>query len=625
MVMGVVVGVLAISFAIWGIGDIFRGGSRTAVASVGSTEITSEQFRQLYTERLQQIGQQMGRPIPYSQARELGIDRQILGQLVSETALDEWAKRLGLGITDAEVARLIRTFPVFQGPDGTFDHQLFVQRIRAAGYTEARFVSEQRRLMVRQHLTESVAGTPVVPKTYLDVANAYQNEQRSIEYVMLGAAQAGTVAEPTDEQLATYFESRRQLFRAPEYRRITVVRLSPAEIARWATVSDEEARKAYDERRQRFTVSGQRRLQQIIFPSEDEAKAAKKRLDEGLSFTDLAKERGLSESDIDLGMISRDTASGSRFTKALEAAFTLPEGGVSDPAQARLGYALVRVVKIEPDSVKPFDEVKDELKQEIARERTRNEVTVKHDKLEDERAGGASLAEAAQRTGLPVVTLDGIDRSGRDATGAVVADLPTDVDMLTPAFAAQAKTETEALRPQDGGYLWFEVTEIIPSKERTLADAKDRVIARWKDEQISQRLTAKANEMIDKLKAGAAFADVAKADEMTLATAADLRRGSRNDAVPPGAVAIAFQTPKGAAATAPGLTSAERVVLKVTEIKTPPLDPASDQGKQAENSARSGITDDLLRQYIAYIEKELKATVNVEALRRVSTGGGGDQ
>ncbi|NIK46124.1 peptidyl-prolyl cis-trans isomerase D [Variibacter gotjawalensis] len=619
--MGVVVGVLAISFAIWGIGDIFRGGGRSAVASVGGTEISSEQFRQLYTERLQQIGQQMGRPIPFNQARDLGIDRQILGQIVSETALDEWAKRIGLGITDAEVARLIRSFPAFQGPDGQFDNQIFLQRLRSAGYTEARFVTEQRKLMIRQHLTESVGGTTIVPKTYADVMNAYQNEQRSLEYVTLTAAQAGEIADPTPEQLTTYFDSRKQLFRAPEYRRIVIVRLSPEELAKWTTIADEDARKAYDERRARFTQAGQRQVQQIVFPSEEEARAAKKRLDEGLSFADLAKERGLSETDIDLGMISRETAQGSRFTKAMEEAFKLPEGGVSNPVQARLGYALVRVAKIEPDSVRPYEQVADELKQELARERTRNEVTTKHDKLEDERAGGANLTESAQRAGLQVTMLDGVDRSGRDATGALVTGIPQDVDILTPAFAAQPNTETEALRPQAGGYVWFEVTEITPSKERTLDEVKDRVVARWKDDQIGERLRAKANEMVEKLKANGTFAELAAADKLNVATAADLRRSARPEGLPPGAVITAFQTPKGAAASTQGQLPAERIVFKVTDIKTPPFDANSDQGKQVENLIRTSITEDLLRQYIAYIEKELKATVNVEALRRVSGGG----
>src|SRR5882762_8569716 len=86
-VMAGVVGFLVISFSIWGIGDIFRGFGRSTLAKIGSTEIGIEQFRQIYNDRLQQLSRQIGRPISLEQARSLGLDRQMLGQLAAETTL----------------------------------------------------------------------------------------------------------------------------------------------------------------------------------------------------------------------------------------------------------------------------------------------------------------------------------------------------------------------------------------------------------------------------------------------------------------------------------------------------------------------------------------------------------
>src|SRR5262245_52365217 len=110
-IMGVVLGLIAISFAIWGIGDIFRGFGRSSLARIGGTEISVEQFRQLYSERLQQFGRQLGRPITLDQARNMGLDQQLVGQLIGEATLDERAKALRLGISDAEMARRITTNP----------------------------------------------------------------------------------------------------------------------------------------------------------------------------------------------------------------------------------------------------------------------------------------------------------------------------------------------------------------------------------------------------------------------------------------------------------------------------------------------------------------------------------
>src|SRR6185312_11530233 len=158
-IMAVVMGFLVISFAIWGIADIFRGGfGQNNVASIGSSEITIEQFRQFYNERLQQLSRQAGRPITPDQARSLGLDRQLLGQLIAQTTLDEQARNLHLGLSDAEIARRITSDANFKGPTGQFDRNRFLQIIRDAGYTEPRFVAEQRNVLLRRQIAQTVGG-----------------------------------------------------------------------------------------------------------------------------------------------------------------------------------------------------------------------------------------------------------------------------------------------------------------------------------------------------------------------------------------------------------------------------------------------------------------------------------
>src|SRR5471030_1624314 len=105
IIMATVMGVLIISFGVWGIADIFKGFGQSTLVKIGRTEISIEQFRQLYTERLQQIGRQFGRPLTMDQARAFGLDRQVLQQTIAEAALDEEARRLGLGQSDAETDR----------------------------------------------------------------------------------------------------------------------------------------------------------------------------------------------------------------------------------------------------------------------------------------------------------------------------------------------------------------------------------------------------------------------------------------------------------------------------------------------------------------------------------------
>ena len=124
-VMGVVMALIAVSFGIWGIGDIFRGFGQSTVAKVGGTEIRVEAFRQQYQDRLQQLARQIGRPILPDQARALGLDRQLLGQVVAETALDERVRKMRLAVSDAEIGRKIAEDPNFRGLTGQFDRSRF--------------------------------------------------------------------------------------------------------------------------------------------------------------------------------------------------------------------------------------------------------------------------------------------------------------------------------------------------------------------------------------------------------------------------------------------------------------------------------------------------------------------
>src|SRR6202163_2403722 len=150
-IMAVVMVVLIVSFGIWGIADIFRGFGQSTLATVGHTEISINEFRQLYTERLQQIGRQFGRPLTMDQARAFGLDRQVLQQTVAEAALDEEARRMGLGMSDAETMRMIYADPNFKGVSGAFDPQRFQATIRQFGFTEQRYIADQRRVaLLRQ-------------------------------------------------------------------------------------------------------------------------------------------------------------------------------------------------------------------------------------------------------------------------------------------------------------------------------------------------------------------------------------------------------------------------------------------------------------------------------------------
>ncbi|WP_027550726.1 SurA N-terminal domain-containing protein [Bradyrhizobium sp. Cp5.3] len=612
-IMAVVMGVLIISFGIWGIADIFRGFGQSTVAKVGSTEISLNEFRQTYTDRLQQIGRQIGRPLTPDQARAFGLDRQVLQQTIAEAALDEEARRLGLGQSDDQIRQFIMNDPNFKGVDGKFDPQRFQAVIRNFGYTEQRYVAEQRKVSLRRQITGTIGAGLEPSKALIDALTRFQNEQRAIEFVRLDAAQAGTIDPPSPEALAAYFEDHKVQFRAPEYRKIAFVVISPEEIGKWSEVSDEDAKKLFDQRKDRLGTPEKRQIHQIVFPNATEAQAARERLTGGMSFEDLAKERGLSASDVDLGLVTKSALN----PAVADAAFALPVGEISQPIQGPLGTAIVKVDKIEPGVEANYASVAADLKREIASERARAKVADLRDKMEDERGGGASVIDAAQKLGLTAVTIDAVDRSGRAPNGQAVANIPQGLDVVSQAFNSDVGVDNDPIAFQ-GGYVWYDVLAVTPSRDRNLDEVRDQVEARWRQDQIATKLKAKATEMVKKLEQGSKLADEAAAIGAKVETATGFKRDDSPAGVPSAVVAAAFRTAKDGVAQTPVSGGSDVIVFRVTEIVDPAVDFASDAVKKLKDSLDRAVTEEQVAAYVNKLETNIGTSINQAAFAQVT-------
>jgi peptidyl-prolyl cis-trans isomerase D len=616
-IMSVVMGVLIISFGVWGIADIFKGFGQSSLAKVGKTEISTEQFRQIYTDKLQQLGRTFGRPLTMDQARAFGLDRQVLQQTIAEAALDEEARRIGLGQSDAETMRTIYADPNFKGLGGTFEPARFQAAIRQFGYTEQRYLAEQRRVGLRRQIAGTISAGLEPPKVMIDALTRFQNEQRSIDYLKLDAAQAGTIDPPSPETLAAYFEDHKTQFRAPEYRKIAFVVINPEEIGKWSDVSDEDAKKVFEQRRDKLGTPEKREVSQIVFPNEEEALTARSRVTGGLSFADLAKERNLNPSDVDLGLIAKSAIIDPAIAAA---AFALPSGEVSQPVKGQFGVALVKIGKIEPGVTPTYESVAPQLKKELATERARVKVTEIQNKMEDERSGGSNVVEASQKLGLTAVTIDAVDRSGRLPTGQPVTNIPPGLDVVSQAFTSDVGVDNDPIQFR-GGYVWYDVLGITPSRERTLDEVKDQVEAKWREDQISDKLRAKAAEMVQKLEQGATLAAEAGPIGTKVEAVKDFRRDASPAGVPSSVVTAAFRTPKDGVGQTPDAGGSAWIVFRVTDISVPQVDANSDEMKKLKDTLQRGLTDEQVAQYVTKIESEIGTSINQAAFAQVTGAG----
>jgi peptidyl-prolyl cis-trans isomerase D len=612
-IMAMVMGVLIISFGVWGIADIFKGFGQSTVAKVGSTEISLNEFRQTYTDRLQQISRQVGRPLTPDQARAFGLDRQVLQQTIAEAALDEEARRLGLGQSDEQIRQFIMSDPNFKGVSGSFDPNRFQAVIRNFGYTEQRYVSEQRKVSLRRQITGTIGAGLEPPKAMTDVLTRFQNEQRAIEFVRLDAAQAGTIDAPSPEALAAYFEDHKVQFRAPEYRKIAFVVVSPEEIGKWSEVSDEDAKKVFEQRKDRLGTPEKRQIQQLVFPNATEAQAARDRLAGGMSFEDLGKERGLSASDVDLGLVTKSSLDAT----VGNAAFALPAGEISQPIQGPLGTSIVKVDKIEPGKEADYASLANDIKRELATERARVKVADLRDKMEDERGGGASVIDASQKLGLAAVTIDAVDRSGRAPNGQPVASIPQGLELVSQAFNTDVGVDNDSISFK-GGYVWYDVLAITPSRDRNLDEVRDQVEARWRQDQIAAKLKTKATELVQKLEQGGKLVDEAAAINAKVETATGFKRDDSPANVPATVVSAAFRTAKDGVGQTAVSGGSEVVVFRVTDIAEPAVDAASDAVKKLKDSLDRALTDEQVASYVTKLQTDIGTTINQAAFAQVT-------
>lgn len=618
LVIAVMFGFLIISFAIWGVGDIFRGYGRNEVARIGKTEIGLEQMRTAYQNELQNLIRQQRRQISPEMARALGLDRQVLSRMISEATLDQTAQSMRLAVSDETIRNLIFDDPNFRDASGQFSSARFNELLRSNGYTEQSYVALQRATILRQQISEMLVGGLTAPLALQEIGNRLRNEKRSVTFARMPASAAGEIAAPTEDQLKSFFNDRKIAFRAPEFRTADVLAISAEALADPAKVTDEEAKARYEAvKAQRFTSAETRTVQQIAFPNAEEALAAKAKIDGGETFDEIATERNVAFNDLTLGTFTREQM----FDPAVrEAAFALDEGSVSAPVTGAFGTVLLRVTKVDSAHVRPFEEVAAEVKQELATSRAASQITDLHDKIEDQRASAKPLAEIAKEFNLKLRSAGPMSANRTRPDGTQEEALPGGDATVQAIFRSDIGVDNEAIRlPRDTGYVWFDVTKIDPARERSFDEVKAEVETQWRADETAAKLAAKARELVERLDKGESFDAVAASAGLTIETAADLGRQDQRPELPATVVSQVFGTVAGKSNSAAG-TDGGRVLFKVDSATVAPYVRTTQEAGNFERLLSSSISEDILLQYVAKRQAELGVSIN-EAAFRNATGG----
>jgi peptidyl-prolyl cis-trans isomerase D len=603
--------ILVLSFAIWGVADVFRGYGQGELAQVGNTEITTDEFQRAYQQELDAMSRQFGRRLTAEQARAFGLDARVLSQLVSMAAIDAHARQMQLSLSDATIAEAIRQDPMFKGPDGKFSVLALEGLLRQAGLSERGYIATRRSEDIREQLTGALLNAVVPPDFLVKLLHDYREETRTADHFVIDAEKAITIPEPDPAKLAETYESNKRRFVTPQLRTLAIVSLPITEMKKRVSITEEEVAAAYAQEKERYNVPEKRRVQQIAFPSKAEAEKAAAAIAAGKSFEEVARDAGVTAGDIELGLLARRDLID---PKIAEVAFSLPQDTVSDVVEGRFSTVLLRVAEIQPGKQRTLEEVAFEIRDRLAGEKATDALHKLVEQIEDDRAAGKPLKETAAALKLPYIEVVA-DREGKGPEGNAVLEGPDAQRILTAAFGGKAGVESEAVELPDGGYAWVDVIAVSEAKQKPFEAVKDEVAALWRDLERRKAIADLAAKLVERANAGESMATLASEVGGKVETAKSFKRYGGVPGLPENAVQQAFALPASRALSAETRDGASRLVLKVVDV-TPAPPPSKDDLAKLQGEIARQMQGDVIGEYVAALQERLGVSVNEAVWRR---------
>ena len=605
-------GILVLSFAVWGIGDIFRISPDPAVAKVGDIEISQSEYAEAYRRDLGDLQRRLGGNIDSEQARAFGLAQQTLNRLIVRALYDQASRDLGLIIGDGVIRDEIAADQAFKNQLGQFDSTVFEEVLRQNGYSEQSFVAIRRSELMRQQLFDSMISGSHVPKRQAEMIYRYQNQRRITEVLAIPHDKIARPEAPGETTLAEFHETRRTRYTAPELRALTFVVMRPEDLLEEVGVDPQEVRESYEARLAEFTIAEEREVEQILVPEEETAQKIAKRLLEGSDFYAVAKElAGQDEAQVKLGKINR----GGLLGETQDIVFGLDEGEISTPVKSPFGWHVFRVTALSAGREKSFDEVKGQIEGEIRFERASDALVELTTKVEDALAGGAALEETAASFRLELGKIARTSAAGRGPDDKPVADLPPTPGFLDIAFQVAQGEEPLLEEAPDGTYFLVRVDEITAPALRPLAEVRDRVVADWQADEQKKAAEAKAEELAERVRAGVALAALGKEVGFESRTTEALTRAEAGAKAGLGRALVEelYNLKSGEVASGADPTGKSQLVVRLKGIEN--VEPAA-RPKEVEKLAetiRSTVVGDILAQFNRALETDLDVEINQRA------------
>jgi peptidyl-prolyl cis-trans isomerase D len=591
----ILLGLIALSFVGWGVGDIFINRGETRVAEVGSSEVDIRDLQLAYRNQVQPL-QNSGVPVEQGSELAQALARLALDQLILRTLESNAARDMGITI-DAETLRNdIAGNAAFFNNSGVFDPAVFQGVLATNGLSEARYLAILSNQISEGQFVNSIGAVPPPPSTLIDSVFRHRTEQRVVELAVIPNDKLVPLPTAETSDLRNYYEENLGNYEAPEYRSADYLLIYPDDLAETVEITEEAIQEAYASSAGAWTDPEQRRLQQIPFATEEEAVSAHQAIEGGADFAQVAfDEAGMEAEELELGWFTRADL----FAELSDPIFTTPEGSVTAPLASPLGgWLLFRVAEIKPEDVTSFEDARETIESELRLRMARESIYGLANELDDQLAAGATVQETAQALDLNVKTVTDIDPDGTPEDPMSLQIIPTVPGFLDEVFFGELDFPSTVIETNDGGLLVVEVTEITLERLRPFDEVEEQVRQDWQHQELAAQAEVAAMALAQEV---GSFGDVTEVFVETGASFDELQTFTRTqtptlDNVGFETVTAVFAADAGAVVVSPSVDNTAQVVARILDVVETDVLVDPDGYRSVEISVTNGMISDVIDQ-----------------------------
>ena len=592
----ILLGLMVLSFGLWGIGDIFVSrGNQNILAKINKTEIEEADFFKAYIFNLNQLSQQIGKKITPKEGESLGLVKSTLNILVADSIFYEETKSLKLRVSDDTLRNAIFNAPAFKDNTGNFNKFAFERYLNMSGQSEETALEKIRQDLAKEQIFSSITNEAKLPDSISKVLFEYRNEKRSAQILILKNNSIEISESISNESLNKFYLSNINNYYAPEYITVSIVNISPKEISKELSVSDKEAKITYEQRIGEFAVPEIRDVTQLLYVNKINAdKALNLLLNNSNNIEKISKKTNA----INLGATNIGKIKWNDLPiEIANPTFELLENEWSEPFETSLGWHIVKVNKIIKQSTKSFDEVKNQIKFSMKENKAADIVFELANKLEDELAAESTLETAAKNIGLSARNFQKIDKNGLNNNNK--ANLPSPEKLLPIIFSSKIDQVSSPIDTDEGGLLFLRVDFITESRPKPLNEIKEIVEKDLKKDRRTKKLTDIGKKLADEINNGESLENVATKLKIKINNATSFKRtdGSEQSSILSNKIVRLLFSSNVGEITSSSLPNGNFVIAKLISVEKTPQNNNNIDYIRLKQSINNSFYSDIKEQY----------------------------